>query len=103
MLLETVVDNCSDLLLKTLAKVLEEGGTTGKNNVRIELTTAINWRLLNSSIDEDLEWSGVFAGEDFRVEEDFWSKEAFISNVDCERLLMQEMMTLKKRKSQKPS
>ncbi|KAI3480684.1 hypothetical protein L1887_57163 [Cichorium endivia] len=79
---QTPVDNRTQVLLESLAKVLEHGASATEHDVLVQPTTHVDGALLDHAVDDLGERREEVGRGDFRVEEDLGRKEAFVADVD---------------------
>jgi len=84
---DTSIDGALDITVQTTSEVLEHGSTSRQDDVLVETTTNVNRARLNDRVDNLGQGGQKVAGEDFRVEENFGSKETLITNINGVLLL----------------
>ena len=80
--MDTLLDNRTDVTLKTSAKVSKHGGTTGQHNILVKASSDINGRGLNDGVNHHRKRREIVRAGNLGVEEDLGSKETLISDIN---------------------
>ena len=72
-----------DVPLQPAAEVLVESAAAGQDDVLVEAAPDVDGALLDDAVDDDGEGREEVGRVDLGVEEDFRSKETFVTNIDA--------------------